>query len=866
MLIIKHPNKSLKLFSFLLVLLVTIASLTISERNKTELIAGMKLKLVSFDSGYASPPTFLNFLRNLPRFVGYQLRSAVAEDKIQSLHIDIKLDDLQTILDDRAQALENTILSQPTTVPATIRSNGKSFKADVRLKGDLEGHWYADKRFSLRVKLKGSKTINKYRTFSLHQPAQRQHPYDQIFHDLHRKAGGLGAFHDYVHVYVNGENWGIMNIEEHVTKELIEKQSRKSTIAFRFGNEEINSYERTAQPPIPEGSFLFSDPILHLNLYQSKKTLKSEQARSYLSYVVQHRLKDNNAYLYDTDSFSKLLILSEIWNNRHVLHFMNSRFYFNPYTLKIEPISSDQGGFRNWRAGRGGSTFSAFDYKLYRELAKTEGFSDNFVSNFNKVNSTFNNLDEISNHYESYFPLEKKVKIKTLRTNKNTLKKQKSKIKARFLNLANKSQATISAVDITKRQSRDIKRHIMAIHETDGTIKIFKLFDYPVTISDISRKKRTIKGFNPTTLNASNFEPYQPDLVLKSEEIGVLDGQIKIQTIVEGIKREYTIAHSLVPEDKLLNPFISIPNADHEMLQKTDENEWTINDGKWVIEEPIRVKGNVTIKAGADLMFNKDALFLIEGGLSILGTEDNKVTMRPTEDSWRGLFVKGANDEAKVTIQNAEILNTNFFKYGVMSLTGGVNIYKADTVISNSSFINTDAEDALNIIRSRYIMDNTTIIGSRSDGFDSDFSNGEIINFKGSNIGGDALDFSGGYTVINGANIDKVVDKAISAGEASKLSVSNAIIKDAGVGIASKDGSAVTAKNINLQQIKLSPGMVYQKKSFYDSSSMLIEEVKGYGLNDFIVQDGGYLEIDGRKVATTSVDTDYLYNNTIMKK
>ena len=55
----------------------------------------------------------------------------------------------------------------------------------------------------------------------------RQFPFDHVFQSLMRRLGNLSSVHKYAHVFVNGESWGIMNLEEHVSKEFLEKQGKK---------------------------------------------------------------------------------------------------------------------------------------------------------------------------------------------------------------------------------------------------------------------------------------------------------------------------------------------------------------------------------------------------------------------------------------------------------------------------------------------------------------------------------------------------------------------------------------------------------------------------------------------------------------
>ncbi|MCI5162386.1 MAG: hypothetical protein D3917_10310, partial [Candidatus Electrothrix sp. AX5] len=116
----------------------------------------------------------------------------------------------QQIMQDRERALPVGILTRPTTVKAKLRYKNDTYKIKLRLKGNLKGHWVAKKRLSLRIKLKGEKTILGYKEFSLHKPRERQHPIDPAFQSISRRMGNLSAQNSYIRVFVNGDSWGVM--------------------------------------------------------------------------------------------------------------------------------------------------------------------------------------------------------------------------------------------------------------------------------------------------------------------------------------------------------------------------------------------------------------------------------------------------------------------------------------------------------------------------------------------------------------------------------------------------------------------------------------------------------------------------------
>ena len=168
-----------------------------------------------------------------------------------------------------------------------------------------------------------------------------------------------------------------------------------------------SAYRREFKKTYVKNNNLLSDAKLFTKIYQAKKTLKSDSARKYASDVIHNRKKSNTVKLYDIPSFAKLFILSEIWNDRHVLNYMNTRFYFNPYSLKLEPISQDQGRFHDWKKGVGGSTWDPLSYQLYREILSSSEYTRSFKSNYRAVKE-FQKVTEIADYWASFFQWKKK--------------------------------------------------------------------------------------------------------------------------------------------------------------------------------------------------------------------------------------------------------------------------------------------------------------------------------------------------------------------------------------------------------------------------------------------------------------------------
>ena len=202
--------------------------------------------------------------------------------------------------------------------------------------------------------------------------------------------------------------------------------------------------------------------------------------------------------------------------------------------------------------------------------------------------------------------------------------------------------------------------------------------------------------------------------------------------------------------DGLTNPLLNQTNLEKlNFLRKTNDDSWEFKKGSWNINKPITIDGNLKIKTNTKLNFSKNSFLIIKGNFQIEGELDNKVVLQaqPDEKSWKGIYV--FKSTKKSLIKNAIIKDINFLEEGILNLTGGINFYKSDVEIINTKIENAFAEDALNIVKSNFLIDNLSIDKTISDGIDSDFSTGVIKNSLFSNISGDAIDFSGSKSEVH---------------------------------------------------------------------------------------------------------------------
>jgi len=182
--------------------------------------------------------------------------------------------------------------------------------------------------------------------------------------------------------------------------------------------------------------------------------------------------------------------------------------------------------------------------------------------------------------------------------------------------------------------------------------------------------------------------------------------------------------------------------------------------------------------------------------------------------------------------------------------------------VARSRIVGSTAEDAINLIRSRFEMDDLEVVDTRSDAFDGDFCTGVVRGGRFAGIGGDAIDVSGAEVSVDATVIEDVADKGISVGERSRLEAQRVRMRAVTTAMASKDGSSARLTDSELRQVTHAALMAYVKKSEFGPARLVARNLE---LEDVrqkaVAQLGSRIEIDGELQESTPLDVDELYQN-----
>ena len=132
-------------------------------------------------------------------------------------------------------------------------------------------------------------------------------------------------------------------------------------------------------------------------------------------------------------------------------------------------------------------------------------------------------------------------------------------------------------------------------------------------------------------------------------------------------------------------------------------------------------------------------------------------------------------------------------------------------------------------------------------------------------ISGDALDFSGSIVKIDLTTFSNIGDKAVSAGENSILSISNSKIKNANIGVASKDLSEISLDSVVIDSAQFTGLAAYIKKPQFGPAYLNGTNIDFVNTErQALCQLESELILNGSVIPCEDIDVESLYEQGIL--
>ena len=401
----------------------------------------------------------------------------------------------------------------------------------------------------------------------------------------------------------------------------------------------------------------------------------------------------------------------------------------------------------------------------------------------------------------------------------------------------------------------------------NGEIHFYNLLPFNITIDSLTFikncKLKSLKSVSKKSFSMNNkdYKNCNKEFYKFDKKLIISKKKKKISKIIYSAKfnknKEYDYLEIQYSLGKNIRSEIVYLEDDYYIKNKTQNylDNAIILNGNIKIEKPILLKNkDLIIDGGSEIIFGDESFVHLKNGCLIINKNSPKVTKIyfKTRGS-NGIFVENCKKET--IIENTIFKNLGYFKNKNNFLTGGLNFYKTKLKIDNVQILNSLGEDAINIVKSKFDINNLKIENSFSDAIDIDFSEGNISNIEINQAGGDGIDFSGSNSSIDKAMISNVKDKAVSVGEKTNLNLNYLEINNNNIGIATKDESHVVVNDVysNFNKIEF---MVFNKKNIYGKAHM---EVKNSNLNKYLLDDDNSLIVNQKKLKKTKFNLEDHY-------
>lgn len=608
---------------------------------------------------------------------------------------------------------------------AKFKLGSKTFKVDVKLKGDSINHWAFPQK-SWRIKLKKDKEIDGMQTLNLNVPRLETQIGNYLGYTLAKEMdAGLVPEVDYVHFRLNRKFDGIRLLLEQPDQNFL---SRRNLPAGKIFNGDINSLQ-------------IYGGVKREKLYSDIKGWESNSPGDYLEgnkeledllniIAFEHnpyKFYDKINNILEIDDFLKYIALLELVSSVHVDETHNNKIYFNPVSGKFSPIVWDTVAY-HWKNKYNPDIAVNKFFRVilsnpeYRERkdkflynALTEKLTDtkiiaiikNIVQRVApdlkafalKIYANDKGIHHISNQeWES--SINELVSIVKQRNQKLKMHLSNSDVSYNF-NTGRKGKATLvisvngpiginlekiiikqnnllgNSVRITRRGSADVyaslgedyKDYIIE-KENSNTLEI-KLNDH------LFSKRRYNNGKNPEVVPGKYY--YDLDGISNIESIELFaKNAINNKKINLKLNKDFKITNEHKKNSVWWKPSAYRNAADINL------------SGNVILDDHLIVEpySTLNIHAGTKILLKPGKAILVRGKLNILGNKDNNVIIDSLESDnpMGGLAI--SNGKAKINYLT--IIGGRGFSYDNINFEAPFNIYNSSVLVKNSKFINSN--------------------------------------------------------------------------------------------------------------------------------------------------------------------------------
>ncbi|MCB1688495.1 MAG: hypothetical protein KDI33_08420 [Halioglobus sp.] len=780
------------------------------------------------------------------------------------------------------------------TVVADDGEPSHKLKAELRLKGDWVDHIEHPTKISFRIKIRKQGYVFGMKRFSIQHPKTRKYQAEPLLMDEMRRWGVLAPRYRFVDVRINDYAIGVMALEEHFSKELLEAQTRREGPIvildedLMWRQRDLNVRTNPAEDPKVPGRDNAHVFMRDLAVSQfsapsyapgSTATNNSVRAMSLYRDFMDGLLPAKDVF--DLPKVARWWVLMNTWYGCHGQAAHNRRFYFNPTTNLLEPIAFDNGPVPHERTPRTENC----DRMAAPFLLGEPDFQQYVLEFAEELLQAYSSPEWQEQYQQSQIELLNVLAMEKLPTRiiytRNLLNNLSYFLDNMKLSSSRRVVTPNTHPFVKKWPDAPLYSHVRAFlfPEGDGmtlqlkNLSAHALSNIQVLYEDGESEQGVVEKLEvlPAYQRGAGGKEANHIVEISLRKPFTDDTRVAVQFEYQGETFTETAVtqfrHHISGFDRAFRkalsgkPGVRINAADRSIV---------FGPGEHTIEHSLELdKGwSVTLEPGSRLTLEDGATLKVRGPLFILGTEESpaQVHVNPLPGfqgvgAWGGILVSQAESRSKVQhalltgVGHTTVANRQDY-YGI---TGCISFYESDVDVTNSTFDNMHCEDALNIVRADFTITNSTIRRTAFDGFDSDFSVGLIRDSLFELTDNDAVDVSGTTLRLENVKFHQIGDKSISVGEQSNLDASRVVIDGSSSGVASKDLSVALVKDSSFNNISGSALITYIKKNEYGSATIECNDCTFSNFSFLATnQNGSQIVIDGVAQPVTNFNKQQL--------
>ncbi len=230
-------------------------------------------------------------------------------------------------------------------VPARISlADKEKILANISIKGTHLDHWEHPEKWSFKVNIRNNEKLFGNTEFAVQHPQTRGYLYEWLFMKFLKYENLIYHKVKFLEVIVNGNNLGLYNYTEAHTKDLLKNNNKTNgPIVFYDKNQWVKETSNMLNLP-PEkyqDSFFRAD----LSLVNKSELINNpelqnltDQAFNLLESFRNKKLSVSETF--DINQMAKLFAIKAIFGAVE-FDWKDVKFYYNPSTLKLEPIGRE---------------------------------------------------------------------------------------------------------------------------------------------------------------------------------------------------------------------------------------------------------------------------------------------------------------------------------------------------------------------------------------------------------------------------------------------------------------------------------------------------------------------------------------------